>query len=273
MSLSIVVIIVGAIFLAIGLIGGGIRIGVKEGEASIPTLSTTTRLLAFIIGAGFILFGIWQELNPQVPISLTKVPTETQPAQPNEDVFTYDFDGSNGSFDSNAWICGAGSCSAQNVFQQNGNLVFNFTNSEIASETWGAFLKSEATWKMQNLVSIQARLQIGPITKGGTWLGLNDSSACALFAKPDIDTPFVHCDLNTEYTTGDLQVEFDTWYTLRIEYDSVTQELKYYLEDELIGRNKPKNSPDLTAVAIGAWREQNQSVAAFIDSIVVKIRP
>lgn len=210
-------------------------------------------------------------------IELTRIALASAPQQggitQTLNIFTQNFDGSDGSFDSNVWICGAGSCSAQNVFQQNGNLVFQFKTSEISSETWGAFLKSQATWKMQNLVSIQGRLQISPITKGGTWLSLIDSSGCVLFAKPDIDTPFVHCDLGTEYTTGDLQVEFDTWYTLRIEYDPVTQELKYYLEDELIGRYKPKIPPDLTAVAIGAWREQNQSVVAFIDNIVVKIRP
>jgi hypothetical protein len=75
MSVSIVVLIVGAIFLAIGLIGGGIKIGVKEGEASIPTMKPTARILSSIIGIGFIAFGLWRDVNP--PNTSLPVATES----------------------------------------------------------------------------------------------------------------------------------------------------------------------------------------------------
>ena len=78
MSTSVIAIIVGAVFLGIALIGGGIRIGVKEGEASIPTLKPPARVLAFLIGAGFIVFGLWRAIyssepifSPATPISLS----------------------------------------------------------------------------------------------------------------------------------------------------------------------------------------------------------
>lgn len=64
MTFSVIVLLIGAVFLAIGLIGGGIKVGVKEGEASIPQLSQVTRVIAFIIGLGFIIFGIWSEIKP-----------------------------------------------------------------------------------------------------------------------------------------------------------------------------------------------------------------
>lgn len=78
MSVSAVVFIVGAIFLIIGLVGGGIKIGVKEGEASIPKMNTFGRILAFVIGLGFIGFGLWRDLYP--PLSAF-IPTATPLAQ------------------------------------------------------------------------------------------------------------------------------------------------------------------------------------------------
>src|SRR5258705_5237820 len=192
-------------------------------------------------------------------------------------VFTQNFDGADGSFDTNVWVCPSGSCNAQNVFQQNGTLVFKFNTLEISPETWGVFMKSEATWKMGNLISLEGKLQIGTKTKGGTWLGLDNSSKCSIRAKPDVDIPIIYCDLSsggtTEYSTPDLQVEFDKWYLIRIDYDPITQEQKYYLDNNLIGRHTPKSSPDLASVSLGAWREQNQSVDAYIDNVVVRSRP
>jgi len=221
----------------------------------------------------------WLDINfptsTQIPI--TKAPAEIQPAQPNENVFTQSFDGSDGSFDTNVWVCSAGNCNAQNVFQRNGTLAFKFNTLEISTETWGANLKSKATWKMGNIISLEGRLQIGANSKGGTWLGLDKSSTCALFTKPDIDALSFDCNLSsdgeTEFTTPDLQVEFDKWYTIRIDYDPITQEQKYYLDDKFLGQHTPKNPPDLTLVSLGAWRQDNLSATTFIDNIVVKSRP
>ncbi len=90
MSVPIVAVIVGAIFLVIGLIGGGIKIGVKEGEASIPTLNLTTRILSFIIGTGFIVFGLWRDVNPPNTVS-TPLPTQTSAVSTEAPVVTTTF--------------------------------------------------------------------------------------------------------------------------------------------------------------------------------------
>jgi hypothetical protein len=73
MDISILLVIVGSIFLGIGLIGGGIRVGVKEGEASIPPLNSMSRILASIIGTFFVVFGVSQGIISQSPPQ----PTET----------------------------------------------------------------------------------------------------------------------------------------------------------------------------------------------------
>ena len=275
MNVPTVIAVVGGIALLIGIFGGG----VKAKEIEIPLINARIRVFSTITGVILIitaaLLSSPELLNAFTPAP--KDPTEIQSAQLNENVFTQNFDGLDGSFDTNVWVCPAGSCNAQNVFQRNGTLVFKFNNLEISSETWGVFMKSEATWKMGNLISLEGKLQIDANTKGGTWLGLDGSSACALFAKPDIDTPSVHCDLGsdgiTEYTTGDFPVEFDKWYLIRIDYDPVTQEQKYHLDNKLIGQHIPKSPPDLTSVSLGTWREQNQSVDAYIDNVVVRSRP
>ncbi len=200
-----------------------------------------------------------------------------QTSQSNENLFTQNFDGTDGSFDTNVWVCSIGNCNAQNVFQKNGTLVFMFKASEISSETWGTFIKSQSVWKMESLISLEGKLQISANTKGGTWLGIDKSSLCAISAKSNSDIPIVHCDLsavgNTEYTTADIPVEFDTWYLIRIDYDPITQEQKYYLDNKLIGQHTQKSLPDLISVILGAWREENQSVNAYIDNVVVKTRP
>jgi hypothetical protein len=83
MGFSVVVLIVGAVFAAIGLIGGGIKLGFKEGVASIPTMNPMTRILSFGIGAVFIAFGLWREVSPpntSLPAAFTSptLPADTR---------------------------------------------------------------------------------------------------------------------------------------------------------------------------------------------------
>lgn len=205
---------------------------------------------------------------------ITQAPT---PTQPSDKVFIQNFDNSEGSFDTSLFECPVISCNAQNVFQRNGTLVFKFNNLEVSSDVWGAYMKSRVAWNIEDLISIEGNLQISTNTRGGTWLGLNESTGCSIFARTDDDAPSMHCDLSpngtTEYSTADLPIKFDTWYLIRIDYDPITREQKYYLDNTLIGKYTPKNVPDLATLSFGAWREQNQSVNAFIDNIVVKTKP
>jgi hypothetical protein len=84
MAFSVVILIVGAVFLIVGLIGGGIKIGVKEGEASIPPLNPIIRLVIIIIGAGFIIFSLWRELNPSSSVTPQVTNTLESPTTPTE---------------------------------------------------------------------------------------------------------------------------------------------------------------------------------------------
>ena len=232
---------------------------IAKGSSGGSVFALVVAILALLGGGAFVLF--WQ------------MPSEA----PKEITFTQNFDGSDGSFDTNVFVCQSNSCNAQSVFQRNGTLAFKFDALEVSSEIWGAYMTSKAVWKMEDLISIEGNLQISPNSVGGTWLGLNASAACALFGKPNADDASVHCDLSsngkTEYITSDLPAKFNTWYLVRIDYDPVTHEQKYYLDNVLIGRHTPENFPDTTSLSLGAWREDNQSVNAFIDNIVVRTKP
>lgn len=131
---------------------------------------------------------------------------------------------------------------------------------------------------------MEGRLQIGANTRSGAWLGLDSEGwsgtyhgpACTIYA-PEIDKPVIRCDFgpdnNKEYVTANIPVNFDTWYSIRIDLDPTTQEYKYYLDDKLIGQNKPSKWLDSVSVIIGTWRDDNQSVDIHIDDISVKIKP
>ncbi len=208
----------------------------------------------------------------------------TQPVQSNESVFTQNFDGADGSLDTNVWVCSTGNCGAQNMFRQNGTLVFKFNNLEISPEIWGGILQSQATWRTSSFISVEGRLQIGANTRGGAWLGLDSEGwsgtyhgpACAI-STSEIDEPIIGCNLgpdyNKEYLTADIPINFDTWYLIRMDLDPTTQEYRYYLDDKLIGQNKPSKWLDSVSLILGAWRQGNQSMNVYIDDVNIKIKP
>jgi len=66
MNIDVLIITIGALFLAIGLVGLWKNLRIKEGEASTPNLYSPTKVLVAIIGVVFIVFGIWRELSPKV---------------------------------------------------------------------------------------------------------------------------------------------------------------------------------------------------------------
>jgi hypothetical protein len=55
-----VTIIIGAVFLVIGFIGGLLKYKLKESEISIPAIKPIIRILFSIVGISFIVFGFWQ---------------------------------------------------------------------------------------------------------------------------------------------------------------------------------------------------------------------
>jgi hypothetical protein len=194
------------------------------------------------------------------------------------------FSGSNSGYDTNAWSCSTGNCDTQNMFQQNGTLVFKLNTSEISPEIWGGILQSQATWKTSSFISVEGRLQIGANTRGGAWLGLDSEGwsgtyhgpSCSIFTS-EVDKPIIECNLgpdyNKEYVTADIPVKFETWYLIRMDLDPITQEYRYYLDNQLIGQNKPNTWLDSVSAILGMWRRDNQSVDIHIDDISVKTKP
>ena len=252
----------GMIVAAIGLIGSLIAIFTfLTGIVSIQDLPKLTR----------------------APSRSTAAPasTEIQHFQPSEDMFTQDFNGSDSSYDHQVWVCTAGSCDDQNMFQQNGTLVFKFTGSDL----WGGIMRSQAAWKPEDLVSIEGKLRLGANTRGGAWLGIDSQGwqgvekggNCSISVNPEDNTPHIGCNIGPdgekEYLTPDQYVEYDTWYSVRIDFDPVTQEQTYYVDGELIGQYLPKISTNSVSAILGVWRDGDNLVEAYIDDIIVTTKP
>ncbi len=89
MSVSIAIIFIGAVLLIIGLIGGGIKFGVEKGNIYIPPLPLNARILAFIIGIGFIVFGLWRDTYSLVTSQPAATPIwQTTPSSPSQESAT-----------------------------------------------------------------------------------------------------------------------------------------------------------------------------------------
>lgn len=213
--------------------------------------------------------------NPSSEQPQTVTP-DTQ-SSTNELIHKQGFDDSNGSFDTNIWDCSYGGCNAQNIFQRDGMLVFKYNTAEIPSDNWGVYMLTRTLWNTGDLVSVEGKLQLGANSRGVAWLGIVNSGSCTIGSdNPDIETPTIGCYVgpneNREYISEKIPAKFDTWYSIRIDFDPITQEQRYYVDGKLIGQYKEIDLTDFEPLTIGVARVTGQSVYGYYDDIVVRTR-
>ena len=88
---------------------------------------------------------------------------------------------------------------------------------------------------------------------GGKAAGYADwYTECGLQGRPG-DTAYAHCQIaqsqgdnwNDEYQTPGIPVNYDTWYTLRIETNPATANMQFFLDNTLLGNHTPKDAAAL----------------------------
>ena len=52
-------------------------------------------------------------------------------------------------------------------------------------------------------------------------------------------------DYNIEYWTPTKQIDYDTWYTIRMEFDPTTAGMRFYMDNALIGSHVPQDAAAL----------------------------
>jgi PKD repeat protein len=151
------------------------------------------------------------------------------------------------------------------VRQENGAMVFS--NPSPTDKTTTLDLQRWGKHSLGQLRLFEARLKISSDRSGGgsaIWIhfqtpavGYDDwYTECGLEGRPG-DAAIAHCQIaqsqgdnwNDEYQTLGMQVNYDTWYTLRIETDPATANMRFFLDNTLLGSHTPKDAAALLSTS------------------------
>lgn len=214
-----------------------------------------------------------------LPTYTPKPPTATATISSDPTVYdNFNNPAFDGAFNRGRWY----SSDVSPVRQQNGVLVFLRDPSAVQRDR-----ALEAPSRTVNeLGFLEAKLRIG-----NDYVGENSTSAkiqvmsqlraylwwtsCTLTLSPR--RPFLICDVsrgsgdNFEYQTPEVSARYDTWYTVRIEIDAATFNLRFYVENQLLGSYVPKDAAELRESKlrprVGLFQQTNSSATAYIDDV------
>lgn len=193
-----------------------------------------------------------------------------------------------GSYNHAKWLY-----SGPNAFQsrqQNGVLVF--TNSDTPTMTGAALrLQQPIQRTAVQMRQFQARLKMSSDRTGG-W-----ASVQVFIRNPDVgghewytqcymgasssSAPHIACNICTNATgewteekfIGWVPVQYDTWYTTRIELDPITGKLCYYIDDVLLGDYLPQDVAGLISrgwfvTEVSVWNGDADTFATrYVDDV------
>ena len=231
-----------------------------------------------------------------VPPADTPVATRTAaaianpPQTSNPDPTLYD-DFNNPLFDGyyNTELWSKAGESFYDVKQESGALVFTNSSSPGAGD-FTLELHRPETRTIERLKSFEAQLKLSSDHKGGlafvkiqiTTQSLDHGwwTQCRLEIWQASNQPDFACDVYTyagsvytpEYVTNLAPAKFDTWYRARIEMDSKTAALRFYLDDQFVGGHIPQDSTGLIDARfvpkIGVWNDAAGTYATrYVDNV------
>jgi hypothetical protein len=224
--------------------------------------------------------------NPASPIQPTTFPTSTStPKQtstliPTPTPMSYDFNDASfdGSFNSSQWIYQS-DFSDISIKQANGAMVLS---KPSPSGMENGSLKTNQTWLLGEFSYVEARLKLdqehtGEMGNVGFSLG---DVGCAVQIQGKDTTPFIWCAQShidsdqqwiADYMSGSYFIEYGKWYTVRIEFDSQTNEFKCYIDGELFYSWQPTNIGDLlgnkSSVSLGIWADNGTTIIGYVDDV------
>lgn len=175
--------------------------------------------------------------------------------------------------------------------QQSGALVVTNTPSANPSSE-NLDMQRPRLRRWQQVQQIQARLKISSDRSGGwspvqlsTWTEEINGHAwfvsCTLSGSGTSSRASFRCSIfiregnnyPNEYSTPSVSVDYESWHTVRIEMNPNTANLRFYLDNTLIGSHTPNDAAALLAadqlqVAITVWgAEANSSATRYVDDV------
>lgn len=200
----------------------------------------------------------------------TPMPTTSQAGEQLTIVLSDKFDESAGSYDTNLWTC-ANDCNIQNLFLRDGVL-----NLQRNSQGWTSII-SRSKWAYSDLASLTGKFQISASSNYGYigWLSIADNvTGCGFHGT---ESPYVQCDVGPdiegkhEYATNEVPIKFDTWYSIKFDFDQNSNAIRFYLDNTLIGEYMPTTYPDTVQVSSGIWSPEPESGQTFIDDVLLTL--
>ncbi|HNS02965.1 MAG TPA: PKD domain-containing protein [Anaerolineae bacterium] len=176
--------------------------------------------------------------------------------------------------------------------QQSGALVVTNTPSANPAPPENLRMRRPPLRRWQQVQQLQARLKVSSDRSGewspvqlSTWTeevnGHGWFASCTLAGMASRDQASFHCHIFTrqgsnypdEYSTPGVSVPYDSWHTVRISLDPNTANVKFYLNNALIGSHTPNDAAALLTnhqmqVAISVWGSgPNSSATRHVDDV------
>lgn len=98
--------------------------------------------------------------------------------------------------------------------------------------------------------AVWIHVSAGSIAGHQEWLtecGVRGQPSRSAYASCSIMTTQDGQGYNVEYRTPTRDIAYDTWYTIRMEFDPTTAGLRFYLNNDLIGSHVPQDAAALLA--------------------------
>lgn len=283
MDVSTVIAIIGGIALLVGVFGGGIELK----ELKVPPINSTLRIISFVLGVILIVGAVivskpeFLSLIPAQPSGSVTIPTP----DPTKPLLSDNFDDSayDGSYNTSVWNCSGCQLGIGIIKQEKGSV-------HVESSKVGQSLVAQSSWTLEQINYLQADMKLESTDALGGFINLNFGTSstlgpwqtmCSIMGSqnPTGKTIF-GCEVCTtingqykcDYNTEAYPVNYGDWYTTKIEIMPKTLELRFYLDNKLIGQYTPANANELKnnfcRVSFGTNADAN--IVGDFDNVIVQ---
>lgn len=227
----------------------------REHKMSNDTLNALAGIFTIVAGIAAIILFIIPPPQPTIPDENKQLVSGLVDA----------FEGINGSYDNTLWNC-ENECSNDYLLFENGNLTFQRNH-----EGW-TNLSSLSLWSYKELSSLEVKIKITNDSNFIVgWFGFNRDASCDISGR-DSPSPFIRCyfgpDNDRKYISPTIQIDFDTWYIVKIAPDYNSRIIKYYLDNVLMGEYSPSVFSDTAQIALGVWSSDSAKInSVHIDDV------
>jgi len=283
MDVSAIIAIIGGTALLVGVFGGGIEIK----EFKVPQIHAVFRIISAALGLILILVAVITS-NPAFLYLIPAQPSSTiavAPPDPTLPLLVDDFGNSayDGNYNTSLWNCPG--CALGDVsVQQEGNAI------RVEANSGSQNLTAQSSWPLQYVSYIQGEMNLqstdavggivslgfGVPTEIGQW-----QTMCFMMGNQNPSNQTVYgCEVCTtingeyvcDYITESFPLNYNDWHTAKIEIAPTAYELRFYLDDELIGAHTPANANELQSkylrVSFGVTADSN--IVGYFDDIIVQ---